>query len=67
MIERHAQMSDQDWLEIKLGASGYNTGTSDDFPALAAAICKLRGCPLEYRMSAAWLLGFCRGVMEMKQ
>jgi len=56
-------LTDSDLLQIEQAASGCIDGTSDDWPALRAAIQKITGKPFGPRKSAQWLQGFCEGVM----
>lgn len=62
-----AELTADDWLQIEMAAKGCVSGTSDEWPALAAAIAKLRGKPFVRRVSSAWLEGFCMGAMSMRR
>lgn len=57
------KLTESDWLQIEQAAAGCISGTSDEWPALRQAIAKLTGKPFGYRQPAAWLQGFCEGVM----
>jgi hypothetical protein len=57
------ELTEVEWLQIEQAARGGVSGTSDEWPALVAAIEKVRGKPLEMRRSASWLRGFCEGVI----
>ena len=56
-------LSTDDWLQIEQAAAGCIDGSSDDWPALRGAIQKITGKPFGPRKTAAWLQGFCEGVM----
>jgi hypothetical protein len=56
-------ITESDWLQIEQAAQGCIDGTSDDWPALRAAIAKITGKPFKHRKTAAWLQGFCEGVL----
>lgn len=56
-------LTDDDWLQIEQAAAGCVSGTSDEWPALRSAIEKITGKPFSNRKSAAWLQGFCEGVL----
>lgn len=58
-----SQLTDQDWLQIEQAANGCVSGTSDEWPALRHAIETITGKPFVNRKSAAWLQGFCEGVL----
>ena len=68
--ERQAagEMTAHDWLQIEAAAAGCVSGDSDEWPHLRAAIIKLTGDPntFHFRKCAAWLRGFCAGVMAMR-
>lgn len=55
--------SEADWIQIEMAAKGCGSGTSDEWPALVAAIARITGRKIEQRKSAAWLQGFCEGVL----
>lgn len=55
-------LNHHDWLQIEQAAAGCVSGTSDDWPDLVHAITTLTGQSLP-RKSAAWLQGFCEGVL----
>jgi hypothetical protein len=57
------KLTADDWLQIEQAANGCISGTSDEWPALRRVIEKLRGEPMVYRQTAAWLSGFCIGVL----
>ena len=59
------ELTEHDWLQIENAARGCCSGTSDEWPDLVAAIEKIRGEPLEHRKTAAWLSGFCAGVLSL--
>jgi hypothetical protein len=61
--EPYSLLTESDWLQIEQAANGCISGTSDDLPALRHAVCMVLGHPLHHRKSAAWLQGFCEGVM----
>jgi hypothetical protein len=61
--EPYSLLTESDWLQIEQAAAGCISGTSDDWPALCHAVALLLGHPLHHRKSAAWLQGFCEGVM----
>lgn len=56
-------MTEHDWLQIEMAASGCISGTSDDWPDLRRAIEKLTGRTFGLRKSADWLQGYCEAVM----
>jgi len=56
-------LTDDDMIQIEMAAKGCIDGTSDDWPQLVLVIEKIRGQPLRYRRSAAWLQGFCEGFL----
>lgn len=56
------RLTDNDWLQIDMAARGCVSGTSDEWPALASAIDKVRGGKLSSK-SAAWLQGFCEALL----
>lgn len=58
-------INDDDWLQITRAAEGTISGTSDEWPALVAAIVRITGRPLGMRMSSDWLRGFCRAVLDL--
>lgn len=58
-------MNDIDWLQITQAAKGTVSGTSDEWPALVAAIEKLTGQPIGLRKSADWLKGFCQAAISL--
>lgn len=60
---RSPVLDEHDWLQIEQAASGCVSGTSDEWPDLRTAISKLTGKPFGHRRSAAWLQGFCEGVL----
>jgi hypothetical protein len=61
--EPYSLLTESDWLQIEQAASGCISGTSDDWPALRHAVSLVLGHPLHHRKPAAWLQGFCEGVM----
>ena len=62
-VQPYSLLTESDWLQIEQAASGCISGTSDDWPALRHAVSLLLGHPLHHRKSAAWLQGFCEGVV----
>ena len=60
-----SELTDHDWIQIEQAAAGCVSGTSDDWPDLVVAIEKVRGRKLN-RKSAAWLHGYCEGLLEFK-
>jgi hypothetical protein len=58
-----SELTESDWLQIEQAAAGCISGTSDEWPALRIAIEKIAGHPLCDRKCAAWLQGFCEGMM----
>ena len=63
VANRFGSLNYHDWLQIEQAASGCIDGTSDDWPALRHAIALITGQPFTYRKSAAWLQGFCEGIL----
>lgn len=62
-VAQRTEASEVDWLQIDMAARGCVSGTSDEWPDLVAAIHKITGRKIEQRKSAAWLQGFCEGVL----
>ena len=56
-------LTENDWMQIEQAANGCIGGTSDEWPALRHAIAIITGKPFVHRKSAAWLQGFCQGVL----
>jgi hypothetical protein len=62
-INEPVLLAEHDWMQIEQAANGCIGGTSDEWPALRQAIEKITGKPFVHRKSAAWLQGFCEGVL----
>lgn len=62
-------LTEHDWLQIEMAASGCISGTSDEWPHLRQAIEKLPGyeSTFEHRKPASWLRGFCQEVLLLKK
>ncbi len=60
---RFGSLTEDNWLQIEQSAAGCVSGTSDEWPALRHAIALITGKPFVLRKSAAWLQGFCEGVL----
>lgn len=61
-----AKLTADDWLQIEMAAKGCVGGTSDEWPALVAAINKVRAKPLSHRVAAGWLQGFCEALVSVR-
>ena len=61
--DRFGAVTETDWLQIEQAAAGCISGTSDEWPALRHAITLITGRPFVHRKCAAWLQGFCEGVL----
>ena len=59
-----SNLTESDWIQIEMAASGCIGGTSDEWPNLRAAIEKITGRPFGPRKTASWLRGFCEGVLS---
>ena len=66
-IMANQQLTEHDWLQIEMAANGCVSGTSDEWPDLCAAIEKISGHNFGFRKPAAWLQGFCEGVMLQRE
>jgi len=62
-ITPFSELTEFDWLQIELAASGCISGTSAEWPALRAAIEKITGKPVGPHRTASWLQGFCEGIL----
>lgn len=58
-----AELTADDWLQIEMAAKGCVSGVASEWPALAAAINKLRDKPIGPHVSSSWLQGFCEALV----
>lgn len=62
-----AELTADDWLQIEMAAKGCVSGVAGEWPALAAAIDKLRDKPIGPHVSSSWLQGFCEALVAHRR